>query len=331
MVCSPEFWASADRFSVVPLGAAAQVGAQGVGVYFLKFSREYETEADILGAQIMARANYDPHDLANMFRTIERVSGGGGGGFLSDHPSPQNRYARINQEAQSLRVTNPIKTSRDFERIQARLRGMPKAQTTEQVARSGQQYPVENDGRYPETRDPNNNDGRYPNNQPVGRVSLPSSRYRTYSVLSGLRVSVPDNWRELSDSNNSVWFVPEGGYGQVQGQAVFTHGINFTVVPAQGQGLQAAMNQMINTWLQSNPNMRQIGRAQGSNSGRRYWLSTRFNNRNEATGQTETVALFATQLSNGNVLFLSTVVPQREAADFQATFDRIMNSVQISD
>jgi len=314
-----------------PAGAAAQVAGQGVGVYFLKFSREYETEADVLGAQIMARANYDPQDLANMFRTIERVSGGGGGGFLSDHPSPQNRYARINQEAQSLRVTNPIKTSRDFDRIQARLRGMSKAPTTEQVARGGQQYPVDNDGRNPETRDSNNNDGRYPTNQPVGRVSAPSSRYRNYSPLGVLRVSVPDNWRELSDSNNSVWYAPEGGYGQIQGQAVFTHGINFSVVPAQGQGLQAAMNQMTNTWLQGNPNMRQIGRAQGSNSGRRYWLSTRFNNRNEATGQTETVALFATQLGNGNVLFLSTVVPQKEAADFQAAFDRIMNSVQISE
>src|SRR6476659_3164892 len=51
-----------------PAGAAAQIGAQGVGVYFLKFSREYETEADILGAQIMARAGYDPHDLENMFQ-----------------------------------------------------------------------------------------------------------------------------------------------------------------------------------------------------------------------------------------------------------------------
>ncbi|MCU1267326.1 MAG: hypothetical protein JWM21_3644 [Acidobacteria bacterium] len=313
-----------------PLGAAAQLGAQGVGVYFLKFSREYETEADVLGAQIMARANYDPQDLANMFRTIERVSGGGGGGFSSDHPSPQNRYARINQEAQYLRVSNPIKTSRDFERIQARLRGMPKALTTEQVARGGQQYPVENDDRYPENGDPRNNDSRYPTNQPVGRVSVPSSRSRNYAPLGVLRVSVPDNWRELNDGNNSVWFVPEGGYGQVRGQAVFTHGINFTVVPSQG-GLQATMNQMINNWLQGNSNMRQIGRAQGSNSGRRYWLSTRFRNRNEATGQNETVALFATQLSNGNTLFISTVVPQTDAADFQATFDRIMNSVQIND
>ncbi|HYU98455.1 MAG TPA: M48 family metallopeptidase, partial [Pyrinomonadaceae bacterium] len=70
-----------------PAGAAAQIAGQGVGVYFLKFSREYETEADILGAQIMARAGYDPRDLAGMFQILER-QGGGGGGFLSDHPSP---------------------------------------------------------------------------------------------------------------------------------------------------------------------------------------------------------------------------------------------------
>src|ERR1700730_16536065 len=65
-----------------PAGAAAQIAGQGVGVFSLKFSREYETEADILGAQIMARAGYDPRDLANMFKTIEQQSGGGNGGFL---------------------------------------------------------------------------------------------------------------------------------------------------------------------------------------------------------------------------------------------------------
>ncbi len=307
-----------------PIGTAAQLGAQGVGVYFLKFSREYETEADILGAQIMARANYDPVDLANMFRTIERVSGGSGGGFLSDHPSPQNRYARIQQEAQYLRVSNPIKVTRDFERTQAQLRSLPRAPTTEQIARSGQRYPVENEGRYPET-----NENPYPANQPVGRVSLPSSRYRTYSVLEGLRVSVPENWRELND-NNSVWFVPEGGYGTIQGQPVFTHGINFAAAALQGS-LQQTMNQMINTWLQNNANMRQVGRVQGGNTGRRYWMSTRFRNRNEATGQMEDVALFATQLRNGNVLFISQVLPQNDSGQFQDALNRIMNSVQIND
>src|SRR5256885_13448575 len=78
------------------LGIAGTIlGGPGVGqlaqapfaVYFLKFSREYETEADLLGARIMANAGYDPRDLANMFQTIERQGGGGGGGFLSGHPS----------------------------------------------------------------------------------------------------------------------------------------------------------------------------------------------------------------------------------------------------
>src|SRR6266566_1873512 len=122
--------------------AVGQLAAAPVGVYFLKFSREYETEADVLGAQIMARAGYDPHDLANMFKTIERTSGGGGGGFLSDHPGPANRYARINQEAQYLRVENPIRDTRDFDRLQARLRGMPRAPSMQEIARSGQRYPT---------------------------------------------------------------------------------------------------------------------------------------------------------------------------------------------
>ena len=70
----------------------------------------------------MSRAGYDPRDLANMFRIIE-AQGGGGGGFLSDHPSPKDRYARINQEAQSLKVTNPITDNTEFHRIQEGLRG----------------------------------------------------------------------------------------------------------------------------------------------------------------------------------------------------------------
>src|SRR6266480_3154305 len=81
-----------------------QVAQAPFALTFLRYSRDYETEADILGARIMAKAGYDPRDLANMFRTIE-AQGGGGGGFFSDHPSPANRYARINQEAQYLRVS----------------------------------------------------------------------------------------------------------------------------------------------------------------------------------------------------------------------------------
>ena len=85
-------------------GAVIAQGSQiGIGTYFLKYSREYEREADLLGVQIMARAGYDPRDMANMFQTIERRSGNGGPEWMSDHPSPANRYAAINREAALVR------------------------------------------------------------------------------------------------------------------------------------------------------------------------------------------------------------------------------------
>ena len=58
------------------IGIASQVGA---GAWMTKYSREYETQADILGAQILARAGYNPAEMANMFKTIEAEGGGGGG------------------------------------------------------------------------------------------------------------------------------------------------------------------------------------------------------------------------------------------------------------
>src|SRR5882724_5746925 len=215
-----------------PAGSIIGQGGQlAVGAYFLKFSREYETEADLLGAQIMARAGYDPRDLANMFRTIERQGGGGGGGFLSDHPSPADRYARINQEAQYLRVSNPIQDTREFARIRERLQSLQRAPSMAEIARGGQRYPTEG--------------GTRPDRQPQGRVEPPSSRYRTYDE-GFLRVSVPDNWQEIRD-NNSLWFAPQSAYGQYNGQAVFTHGVNLGVVQTRNQDLQRATDELINS------------------------------------------------------------------------------------
>ena len=53
-------------------GQVISQGSQfGLGTWLMKYSREYEKQADLLGAQIMARAGYDPRDLARMFETIE--------------------------------------------------------------------------------------------------------------------------------------------------------------------------------------------------------------------------------------------------------------------
>jgi predicted Zn-dependent protease len=115
-------------------GRSGQVIAQGSNValstYFLKYSREYEREADLLGAQIMARAGYDPRQMANMFRTIQERSGGSGPEWLSDHPDPGNRYAAINREATMLRVNGSANTGPEFDAVHARLARMLPAPAT---------------------------------------------------------------------------------------------------------------------------------------------------------------------------------------------------------
>jgi len=309
--------------------AGTILGGQGVGqlaqapfaVYLLKFSREYETEADILGAQIMAQAGYDPRDLANMFRTIEQ-QGGGGGGFLSDHPSASDRYARINREAESLRVNGGMRDSREFARIQQKLRGYGTAPTMAEIQRSGQRYPVgEQTGNYP---------NNYPNNAPSGRVSYPSSSYRSYNIFNGgVQVSVPSNWREVND-NNSVWFVPEGAYGQYNGQAVYTHGASFGVAQTNNRDLQRGTQELINNLAQGNNNLRTSGGYQRTTMSGRNALYTTLSNVNEATGRPETVRLITTQLRNGQLFYMVAVVPQNERG-FDSAFEQILRSLRIND
>ena len=302
-------------------------GGPGVGqlaqapfaVYLLKFSREYETEADVLGAQILARAGYDPRDLANMFRTLEQQGGGGGGGFLSDHPSPSDRYARINREAQMLQVNAGMRDSREFARIQQKLRGYGTAPTMAEIQRSGQRYPVgENTGN------------NYPNNPPTGRVQYPSSRFQTVSIFNGgVQVSVPSNWREVNEGN-AVWFVPEGGYGQINGQPVFTHGASFGVYQNSNRNLQRATEELVNSFAQGNNNMRVTGGQQRTTMSGRTALFTTLSNVNEATGRPENVRLITTQLRDGQVFYMIAVAPQNER-NFENAFETILRSIRLND
>lgn len=108
-----------------------KVGGFGLNVLFLKHSRGAESEADVLGSQIMARAGYDPRDMASFFQTIERTSQSNRAktiNWLSSHPSPARRTERIQQEARSLNVASTrSRPSASLASVQSVLRGMPKA------------------------------------------------------------------------------------------------------------------------------------------------------------------------------------------------------------
>lgn len=306
--------------------SVGQLAQLPVGVYFLKFSREYETEADLLGARIMANAGYDPRDLANMFRTIQ-AQGGGGGGFLSDHPSSNDRYARINQEAQYLSIQNRVQDDRQFFGIKERLRGSPRAQTMAEIQRSGQRYPNQR-GNYPDDY-PNGNRTGYPDT-PRGRVEYPSSRYRSFNqgIFS---VSVPDNWRQISEQG-SLWFAPEGGYGSARnGQATFTHGVSFGAVQTRSRNLQQATNEFINGLQQSSGNLRARTGYQPVNIDGRSGLLLTLGNVNEATGQPEVINVVTVQLRNGELFYMIAVSPESDYGSYQNVFLNILRSVQLND
>lgn len=72
---------------------------QALGLLFLKFGRDDENQADELGLRYMTRADYDPRQMLEVFGVLDSVTRAQGGGrmpdWLSTHPSPGNRIARI--------------------------------------------------------------------------------------------------------------------------------------------------------------------------------------------------------------------------------------------
>jgi hypothetical protein len=281
----------------------------------MRFSREFERQADIEGSHIMARAGYDPRDMANMFKTIAKQGGAGGPQWLSDHPDPGDRSNYITREAQMLRVENPIRDTRAFEQVKAHLRQLPPAPTTEQATKSGAGRPTGTSGRNVPA--------------PTGRVEPPSSSFRTYNEGNLFQVSVPANWQEIQ-SNSSVTFAPSGAYGQANGQTVFTHGVEFGMGRNETHDLQTATDELIQSLANGNPGLSRASGYQRVNVARRNGLRTVLRNRSEVTGQDEAIQLVTTQMQDGNLFYAIGVAPGSDFPNYQRVFDKIIGSLQLA-
>ena len=84
----------------------AGVANQALGILYLKYSRDDESQADQLGLRYMRRANFDPREMPQVFRMLDRLSAAEGGGrlptWLATHPSPGNRVDAINRQIAAL-------------------------------------------------------------------------------------------------------------------------------------------------------------------------------------------------------------------------------------
>ncbi|WP_213996908.1 M48 family metallopeptidase [Arsukibacterium sp.] len=71
------------------LGVGAQLGIT------LPFSRTHESEADIVGLDLMAKAGFEPRQAVNLWQNMAAASSNNTPQFLSSHPIPENRIAEL--------------------------------------------------------------------------------------------------------------------------------------------------------------------------------------------------------------------------------------------
>jgi len=290
-------------------GSAIQQGGQfGLGTLMLRYSRDFEKQADILGSQIMARAGYDPRDLAHMFQTIQEQSEGGNPQWMSSHPNPGNRTAYITQEASLLTIAAPVTDVDEFQRMKVKFASIP---APAGKGRSGAANAPENTGT-------------------IGKpVPAPSTEFRAVRGGNLFQASIPTNWQAIT-AGNSVKFVPENAYGQQNGEEVFTHGVQFGIVPANSRDLRQATKSFLDGVAPGNPELRLAGDQVSVKMSGRDALGTPLTNKS-ALGGRERIGLYTTFLADGNLFYYLAVAPENVYESYRATFNKVGQSIRLTD
>jgi Zn-dependent protease with chaperone function len=298
-------------------GSAISEGSQfGLGTLLLRYSRDFEKQADLLGAQIMARAGYDPRALARMFETIERESkssGSSGPQWMSSHPNPGNRTQYITKEASLLTVASAA-DDREFAPIRTAFASLPPAMSMADLAKrqSGSGGEVAESVGTP--------------GQPVPR---PAAQYRTISGGGVFHADVPANWTTLA-SKSAIKVVPQNGYGQLNGQTIFSHGVEFGITRAGSRDLREATNAWLKAVAQNNPDLRLAGDQQALRISQRSAIGTPLVNPSPLGGQ-ERIGVYTTFLADGSLFYYLTIVPENDVDAFREAFQRVGQSIRLTD
>jgi len=115
----------------VPGGWAVYEGTQaalsiGVPLTFMKFSRNFESEADFLGMEYMYKAGYDPQSFISFFEKIEaqeKKKPGTLAKAFSSHPMTPDRVAHAQQEMKTVLPARPeyVVDTSEFQQVKSRL------------------------------------------------------------------------------------------------------------------------------------------------------------------------------------------------------------------
>jgi Zn-dependent protease with chaperone function len=319
------------------------VGGFGLNAAFLKFSRSDEYEADALGAELMAKAGWDPIAMATMFAMLRSEQGRDPSKleqFFSSHPPPADRESRIRNVAASLGTGGSQQVVGGFATIQSRLGGLA-ASTPSQPTYTTSSGTVE-----------------LPNETVTVNVPAPSTRYSRFSHGNGFFViDYPSNWRSYQ-SGLAVSLAPEGGVVELSnGQPNLLYGVIVNhYAPFDGaddrwsQSLQRnyapfedrnrpprgfledATDDLVRHMTVSNPYLNAVSgsaRSEIIDGARGY--SVLLNGRSPTTGEDERVTLYTRGLPDNHVIYVVCISPARESAVMDQTCSRIIRTLQVND
>jgi hypothetical protein len=285
-----------------------ELGRFSAGGVLLRYSRTSETEADVIGTQVLYDAGYDPRALAQFFEKIEADSKGQNPPeFFSDHPNPEHRVERVQEEIDKLGGL-PAKMKKDsveFEAIKRDVLALPVVK--KEILAGGAPIP-----------------------RPIGPPARPSANYAEYQA-GAYAMKYPDNWKKYGEKN-SVSFAPDGGVMEVSdGEAGLAYGVIVNVTKSERDAseektLEKATQEMIATLQKGNPKMkieRQPGRVRVNGQ---PGLSTYLSNESPAGGE-ETDWLITVIRPEGLISFVC-VAPQKDYENYDKTFSSILDSVR---
>ena len=297
---------------VMGQGALSQMTQMGLsfgfGSYFLKNSRKAESEADLLGTDIMYDTGFNPRAMADFFTKLEQEGGARGTQFFSDHPDPGNRAQAVAKEVGTLpRKASYRSDSAEFGNIKQRVTGM-KPLTAQQIVE--RQTPAMNAS--------------------AGDLR-PSDSLRSFSHRD-FTISYPENWQVFGDQNSAVTIAPQSGVSQ---NAVAYGVMINTYQPEEANAsLDQATHELLASLRQSNPDLRTIGQDENIRingvAGKSVDLIGTSPLRDQSgRSSQERDWLVAVMRRDGSLLYLVSIAPDKDFESLRPTFEQMLKSLKL--
>jgi len=272
------------------------------GGVLLRYSRTAESQADVMGTQVLYDAGYDPRAMAQFFEKLEaETKGKNPPEFFSDHPNPEHRVGRVDEEIEKLggAPANAKRDSLEFEAIKREVLALPVV--------------------------------KRPTPGAAGTVAAPAPPSRSFAEHQGNSyvLKYPDNWKKYPDSDGGgVSFAPEGGVlDDGSGHSALAYGLIIGMAQAKGDPNDSnALNGA--TSQKANPSMKITRQGERLRLNGQPGLSTYLSNVSPAGGQ-ETDWVITVLRPEGLVYFVC-VAPQSAYDNYEKTFSAILDSVRFA-